>query len=360
MRRFFLATAMFVAVLTGCSKDDGGQSLYKETKIEGLIKLSVLVDTSKPIYYQGQTKAFGADHIDGSYDKIISTLDVFVFDKSTGALDGFKSFKGDELTSLSDLEIKSKVGLKNIYAVANVASSLWQGVTSETKFLEVQSNLKDEDYKRFIMSGYAESNISNSTTVSIEISRLVCRIVVKDIKVDFSSTPYSGMKLENVKVYLTNVNGNIKVAGGQLPNQILKLNALGYKSEDCSNSKIIDLLCNQLGDISSSGITQPYYFYTYENLLSDETPNDKYTRLVVQGDLDGKTYYYPININRENYGWSDNIDHKGIKRNSSYTYSITITRPGSLTPEDMVDFAALSLNLIVDDWKVIPESIIEF
>ena len=112
--------------------------------------------------------------------------------------------------------------------------------------------------------------------------------------------------------------------------------------------------------ITETAYTTKHYFYSYENLLASESGNKYFTRLVLQADLNNKTYYYPININREEYGYVESNGHKGVKRNTAYEMDIVITRPGSLDPNKPIQYGTLQLNLNVVDWATTPKASIIF
>ena len=359
MRKLFLTAALLVSVLAGCSKNDEGQSLYKEPDYADFnLKINLKPNIESPVYYG--TKATGAAHQDGTYEYTINRLDVFVFNVTSGELDAYKAFTGSQLTSLQGLSIKSKTGSKRIYAVANTSEATWNGVVTETQFLGVQQLLSQDNYEHFVMSGSTTATITASCNIPITIQRLVGRVVVNSIRTAFAGTPYAGMALQNVKVYLTNVNGNVLIGNGNLPASVTVLNARQYVAADNASLATAGALYDVVGTVNDSGHTTPHYFYCYQNVLSSETSTSKFTRLIVEGTLNGTTYYYPININRENYGWTSSIDHKGIMRNKSYTYNITILRPGSLDPDNVVDLAAFTLDVEIADWDFVPTSNVEF
>lgn len=359
MKKLFLTAALLVSVLAGCSKNDEGQSLYKETDYTNVnISVKLKPGIESPVYYG--TKATGAAHGDGTYDDAINRLDVFIFDATSGELDGYSAFTSGQLTSLSGLSIKTKTGSKHIYAVANTSQAAWSGIVTESQFLAVEKLLRDDNYQSFVMSGYVTATITESCNVDITIQRLVGRVVLNSVKTAFAGTPYAGKQLENVKVYLTNVNGNVLIGNGNLPSNVTVLNSGGYVAADNASFATSGALYDAVGTVNDTGHSTPHYFYCYQNTLAEETSTKKFTRLVVEGTLDGTTYYYPININREDYGWSSAIDHKGILRNRSYTYNITILRPGSTNPDDVVDLATFTLDVTIDDWDIIPTSNVEF
>ena len=50
----------------------------------------------------------------------------------------------------------------------------------------------------------------------------------------------------------------------------------------------------------------------------------------------------------------------GIKRNTSYSVEVTITRPGSLDPDSTLEFGTLTADITVLDWKTIPVAYVGF
>jgi hypothetical protein len=82
--------------------------------------------------------------------------------------------------------------------------------------------------------------------------------------------------------------------------------------------------------------------------------------MVLQGNLDGVTYYYPIPVNQPGYGYTSTNGHYGVRRNCSYSYGITITRPGSLDPDEPIVPGTLELSIGVSEWNVIPHFHKEF
>ena len=359
MKKLFFTVVAFALLIVGCSKNDEGQGLYKETDYADLnLKINLLPNVQSPVYYG--TKATGNDHGNGTYDKVLNRLDIFIFDQATGQLDGYKSFTSSELSALTGLEIKTKLGKKEIYAVANADASAWSGIVSKNQFLQIENLLKNENYKSLVMSGSVTKEITASCDVEMTIQRLACRIVVNNVKSAFAGTPYAGQQLQNVKVYLTNVNGNVTIGKGEHPATPVFLNKGGYVASDNSAFVTSGALYDVLGNVGDAGITSPHYFYCYENTIDEESDTEKFTRLVIEATLNGETYYYPININREKYGWNASNGHKGVMRNRSYQYDITILRPGSTDPDEIVDISAFSLDVSIDDWKIIPNSNVEF
>ena len=68
---------------------------------------------------------------------------------------------------------------------------------------------------------------------------------------------------------------------------------------------------------------------------------------MIEGKLNGITYYYPIVLEE-------------LERNCCYSLDVTIKRPGSTDPDSEVEKGTILATLTVQDWKVLPETSVEF
>lgn len=358
MKKLFLIAVVLGSFLMGCNKNDEGAALYKENDLTSFdLKINLRPSIESPIYYG--TKVFGDNLGTAGSDLNIVSVEVFVFDKATGVLDGFLHLQEPTESTLQTLSIKCRVGEKNIYAIANMREHYWDGIVKEEDFLKITHTLGDENIYSGVMSDFVSKKIEvGGSIVTMNLRRLVCRVVLNSLKTDFKGTPYQDMEFKNVKVYLTNVNGKVIVGTGENPTNPTILN---FKGLDNSNSySTSNLLYHSFGTLNDSGLNTIYYFYSFPNSITQESANEKFTRLVIEGTLNGNTYYYPININREGFGWNSTIDHQGMLRNKSYIYNVKILRPGSTDPDEPLSFGGFSYTLNVLDWDVVNESSIDF
>ena len=91
----------------------------------------------------------------------------------------------------------------------------------------------------------------------------------------------------------------------------------------------------------------PHYFYCYQNPTTTDSSSEswsaRYTRLVVEASYSGHDYYYPINIKG---------DDGRLNYNTSYIISkLTITGPGSDSPDKPITKGGASFNLSVVTWS---------
>jgi hypothetical protein len=344
-------------LIVSCTKEQEGGAENEMT--ESLLTLNI---TAGKTALQ-TTKATGGSHGVQADDNNVETLEIFVFrndgGEDSGQLDAYKKFtKNDGLTNL---QIKATTGNRIIYAVANSHKENWTGVTTIDKFKAEMSAITLENIKNFTMSGNISSVLHTTSSITFSISRLISRIKINGIKTAFAGTPYAGMTLSNVKVYLTNVIASKSFAENK---DMAVLPIMNYKKAVTSESQsctmpgmIYETIAGEIGD---SGFAQPLYFYAYENLITSETLTARYTRIVIEGVLNGKTYYYPISINREGFGYVSANGHMGIKRNTAYQIKATIYRPGSTDPDKPLEPGTLSATVGIEDWSLTNSSDVEF
>lgn len=359
MKKFFLFTAAAFAALLiiSCNKDD---SYTREEPEREAATLTVNIVSDNP----NSTKSQGSLHSNQADDNIVNLLELFVFrtdGDDAGMLDAYLRLAGEQLTSLSNINIQTTTGNKIIYAIANSHRDNWTGINTLSLFQEQLSDLKKENIRDFVMTGSVEAMVQATTSVTFSISRLVARVQVASIRTDFAGGPYEGSTLNNVRMYLINVSGDKLYASGENGSAPVILNKNTLVAEDVNTIAMTDMLYDQLmGNITDAGYMNSHYYYTYENMPETETETDKYTRLVIQADLNGHTYYYPVNINQEGFGHVASNGHKGVRRNTAYTLNVVIRRPGSLDPDTPVEHGAVDVSLNVLDWVTTPVANIEF
>lgn len=342
MKNFKFVTIAFsvsVMAITACSKSEiNGE---EEQTGESSLYLSI----------QPQTKASGSDHGNRSDDNTVGTLEIFIFraeGQAAGALDTYKKFSAGELGSLTDLQITTTTGLKQIYAIANSHQRQWEGVVTHADFKKRLSSLQDEQLKSFTMAGAIEATLQSTTHLTFSISRLVSRVELKSLNASFVGTPYEGSQLQNVKIYLTNVVGESYFCNGTSPLEATLLNKGMAVGADISGCAMEGMLYESLaGNITEAGESKSHYFYCYPNATESENEGRRFTKLVIQADLNGTTYYYPLPI-------------KNIERNCSYSVDVEIMRPGTLDPEQLLEKGVANVTLNVLDWVLQPEIDVEF
>ena len=344
MKKIFYWAMVAGVVLASCSKSEEIVSPEKEQVVQIKVKKA-------GVYTKNSNASVNGNDAN---DNKINTLEIFLF-KSNGALESYKKYTAEQITAaggLTNLEIKSTAGEKNIYVIANSKVDNWTGYITETNFLGRAINLSSENYENFTMSGSTTTTITGAGSVEITISRLVARVIVTDIATEFTGTPYQGQELRDVKLYLANVHGSKNYMGTGFASPTI-LNNGGYVAADNSSLAISNMLYDSLMDDidDDNPYTTDHYFYCFENQTSEETSSLKFTRLILEAKLNGQKYYYPVEINQEGFGYVSANAHYGVRRNTSYSFAFKITGPGVLDPVDKLINYTLTVNTSVAGWS---------
>ena len=289
-------------------------------------------------------------------DNCVNLLDVYIFNAGEssssgyGQLDAYQRFEG----STGEIRLTTTTGPKKICVIVNPKENMTSsGVTNLDSFKKMVTSLTLEQTGDLTMYGETDAVLSTESSVSVAVSRFISRITVSSIRTDFSGTPYEGMTLTDCKLYLINVHNEKSIHdGADSPTQTV-LNDRQLMESDLEKMIQSDLLADNISAaIGDEGYSTPHYLYCYANETS--TVEDC-TMAVLEAVLNGNVYYYPIPVNQTGYGYQDENGHHGIRRNTQYSYSITVTRPGSTVPYEPVEQSAVVLTVNVDPWNVIPE-----
>lgn len=357
--RLFITTMALITLIcfSACKKKD-----YSLDSIKG--KIYITFDVSGGEF----TKAVysGEDALSDSKDKTINTLDILVFNGEASAgdnipLDMVTRMTQAQISNASSVSITTTSGNKTIYAIANSHNTVWTSVKTLGDLKLMQADLLQEGLEDFIMVGNAEGNIAMNTPVNISLSRLISRIELESIAVSFSNTHNSGKTLSNVKAYLINVNRYRKMADGGAVTGGAILNNGRYVATDCAGAGIEGMMYDgNIGTIPDGGsINVPHVFHCFENTISSETATDKFTRLVIEGTIGNTPYYYPISINREDFGYVPNST-KGVARNCWYKMNVTILRDGTTDPDVILDKGSVAVTITPCDWTIVNNGNIVF
>lgn len=276
-----------------------------------------------------------------------SSLDIFTFDSGkSGLLDSYQryeSFNSDEVN------IRSCSGGKSVFVCSDGQRSRqeWSIVNSRESLDMIHTDLRKERREHPCMTGSCSMEAGRGQTYDIRLRTLASEVILRSISCDFSGRAYHDRGISDVKVFLTNVNAkcSLTAEGEVLPTEII--NAGGLDEEDMAEMEEPDLLVQEI----TEGITETVSpvnisFLCYPNASRKESPGTPFTRLVIEGKIDGETFWWPININRE-----EEMNEQGIHRCRQYIYDLTITRKGSSNPDEVVETDAVRLQLNIKPWE---------
>lgn len=315
MKRKLFFAVLAAVVLASCN-----ESVCVEPEDEsGLVKLNLSV----PV---GQTKSAGTED-----ERNVYNLQVFLFDDN-GALEAYDYVKNQLSTSL-----ECTPGIKKIVAITNAPDL--KDVKSFEDLNGRTSNMKDNSLRNFIMSGSVQEDITASADISIPVTRLAAKITIASITNNMALDYHKNLNFKVSDMYLINVPGSTGYLEEKTPE-------LWYNMMKVGGAADVLLLVSRH---KSDQITVPYgeakqvgeVFYSYPNGTQTDTSDPewcpRYTRFVVEAWLGNDRYYYPVSI-------------PNIERNTAYEIHLTVTRPGSSSPDALIDLEAASVSINIVDW----------
>ena len=228
------------------------------------------------------------------------------------------------------INITSTEGKKHsyIYANVNLSKDDIAAVKTAEDLEKLSCHLEDVQRGMPPMTGFA--SIDSGCGACAEMRNLLSEIELKSICCDFSGTSYEGESITDARIYLTDVNAEVSLSGKSKHVRRV-INAGRLCPDDLDRFADPEMIARDLGqDIGKNRIIAGITLYCFHNDSSEDGPGSPFTRMILEGRIQGTTYYWPITINRDNGG-------NGISRNCRYVYDLTIRRKGCLDPEGEID-----------------------
>lgn len=283
------------------------------------------------------------------------TLDLFVYNlDKLRRLDSHSRQKlgwGFPLT----VDVGSRSGMKRIIALANwPAKELedWNVISSLDGIGMLSCNLADEDPASPRMTGSATITAGAPSAPSISMQALSAKIKLASVCCDFSDKVYKGFTMKNARAYLTNVCVNTTISPDDAPGTAF-VNIGGYSEGDMKNFGAPELLeRNIYGEIDAIKRTVDIALFCYPAEIAAEDAGKPQTKLVLEGEIGGRKYYYPIRLG----------DYTGgvIRRDMTYRIDLKITRLGGDDPEASLLPGTFEANVQVLPWETTDSQTVNF
>ncbi len=198
----FLLSASLLASLFSCQKNPAaevGEEVLSPDGPTGIISVSIKTPVT-------ETKSPTTE------DNAVKSVQLFVFTPD-GKLETSKYV--DNYTPSTELRITAKTGEKTLYAILNSKRLHFTKVSSFEQPLEAELNdLAENTREKLIMVGKNQVKVEeyNSLThteskVTVPVKRLVSKIVLQKVTVDFQGTTLENGSFSIQDVYLVNVVG---------------------------------------------------------------------------------------------------------------------------------------------------------
>lgn len=277
------------------------------------------------------------------------TADVFVYDDDQlRRLDTYQR----EVLGSDRMKVASTSGPKIVAMVVNGRTGRYTWTSSNTySYMErLDAEFEKEELAHPTLSGHITICGKSSKPCDMELHPIMSKIVLRSIRCDFSGMAYEGARFTGAKVYMTNVSTICRMMQEKDFRTRGTLNTGRLVPEDLRNLADPSMISQNLPDsIGKDWLEVNRTMYCYPNTNEEESQGSPFTRMVIEGQINGTTWYYPININREDICWVEGTP--GIDRGQTYIYDITIKRTGTDDPDKPVTLDDISVVCEVVPWE---------
>ena len=244
-----------------------------------------------------------------------------------------------------------EAGTYTAVAVANPPSSFQPaGMTTLQAYSETESRLEDNALSRLVMAGELTLNVQpgEDKPREIPVERLVCKAGVRKVSVAFTDPVLSARPFVLKAIFLTNCYGKTRYGSDLSASQTSAAASAWYNRTGFqSDPKVDGFLSERNIDATLTADAphqQEHVFYFYPNPTETDSRDGswsvRHTRLVLEAEMGGRTYYYPVTL-------------PVSRRNRTYLIEEAVIRKlGSLDPEGNVPGAVdITFSTGTGDWN---------
>lgn len=282
-----------------------------------------------------------------------SVLDIFTFNAdSLGHLDAYQRVQN---INNGKLIISSTGGPKKIfiYGNANLNKEDLLNIKTMNDLQKAFCRLEDIRREHPFMIGIADIRTGGMINHIINLKPMISEIILRSVCCDFSGTSYEGAHISDAKVYLTNVNAQCSLADTSITVQRF-INMGMLNTSDIGRFAEPDIILQTLDrDIRGERIRTDICLICFQNCCKDESMGSPFTRIVLEGKIQGETYYWPLSINRTEQG-------KGISDNTRHVFDLTIRRKGCQDPDEEIFIDDSYILMDVAQWQEKEENTVMF
>lgn len=362
--RMIRLTLLALLMLLSCVREAGMEPTGEEGGIP--VRLVLCPD-------QGITKLAGMDYTRD--EGAISHWAFFIFERSTGLLAG-SGVAGREGAVTKTLRTGSfELFVMANYPLSGPTAPNVAAIRTTSDFLRLTSSLSDNSPGSFVMAGMAGFMVTGDSQevldVQVRLQRLVVKVHLESVLRCFDNAALAARDLTLRHIYLTNVYPQNRYCEDYSPGELSALqgswyNAMGWHHPEAMSADAATdaLLCERDLDIplrQSVSVNVNRSLYSYPNPWDLEADSHdpqwaggRCTRLILETELEGKTYYYQATLPSER-------NSVPLSRNRAFRVSCTLNRLGSRDPEEEVP-DAMTVRIIPDenawerDYTIIEES----
>lgn len=268
-----------------------------------------------------------------------SILDIFTFeDDQLRRLDSYnriENFNGD-------LAYASSTGGEKIFFICSDGhrdSYSWSEISSYSSLEKVLSDLENESLDKQTRTGECRL-AAGETSAVVDMRPLASEVILNSLSCDFSKTTYRGSRIEDIRIYLTNVNASYPIHS-QTATPVRFVNIGMFNPYDVRHFKNPEIIVDEISDsLDMNTLFTETRFLCYPNPCIGNSPGSPETRLVIEGRIDSLTYYWPVTVN----------PGVGVERNCRYVYDIEIRRKGVSDPDIPINPEDIEIKMNIKPW----------
>lgn len=274
----------------------------------------------------------------------LQSISIFTFDDdSLGRLDSYQ-----RIENIQDEEVlvSSRGGRKRIYVCGNLELPDKEAarISTASDLEKLSCSLEDIRREFPLMLGMTISETGASINPTVSLKPMTSEIVLNSLRCDFGGMAYEGERITDCKVYLINVNAQCHLydsttnARRMINIGMLNMNEVRQFTEP-------DIIYNEIkGEIDGNWRREKICLMCFQNFCEEESPGSPFTRMVIEGKIQGQTYYWPITINRTDNG-------EGVRNNTRHVIDLTIRRKGGLDPDEELTIEDCAIMMEMKEWE---------
>lgn len=301
--------AMAAVAAVGCCEKSVELPQYEES--EELVTFSVSVPGP-------ETKNVGI-----AEEKNVNNLQVIVFNK-------YGLYETSAYATRSSVDLTCTAGEKRMIALVNANRE--DNVKNVDDLAARSLYLKDTGEGDLVMLGDTTLTVSAGNPITVDVSYLSSKISLEAVRLELADEQHKDLPFAVKAVFLTNVAGDRQYMTSGNP-------TVWYHEGVYNSDNTLPFLHDRVnsGQLISGEkqYNTKHYFYCYPN------QTDTKTRLVIQTEIAGQIYYYPIELDE-------------VLENNEYSYSVVLTRFGAERPDGTLDKGSYSVKVSMKSW--IPNS----
>lgn len=227
-------------------------------------------------------------HYSFSSRRDIRRLEIFCFnDDPMQRIDAHAVYENEIADGY--VEFASRAGEKIVVAIANADSIDARKIYCYSDLARTKINLRDDSPDYPVMVCESAVRAGNGFRFDLRLEPVCSRVRLVAVKSSMGSL----FSLKNARCYLINVNSSLELLQYDrfYPTDII--NAWRLSNHDLESMRREDMIVRYFSKpIDGNGIYENICLYCYPNGEGEESLSSPYTRLVIEGTINGETRYF--------------------------------------------------------------------